>query len=93
MKIVSSAGAVILTGGSRSVSTPRNISTSASFSPQITQGLIGDRSGDKPATNRLSHDTVVFKLQINLIYISILISYRAVNVFRLGYKNYLLNVL
>ena len=61
MKIVSRAGSVILTGGDRSVSAPRNTSTSATFSPQITQGLIWDRSGYRPAASRLSHDTVVFK--------------------------------
>lgn len=51
------------------MSTPRNTSTSATLSPQITQGLTGDRSGDTLATNRFSHDTVVFKMQINLIYV------------------------
>jgi hypothetical protein len=60
MKIVPNVGAVTLTGGKRSMSTPINNSTSATLSPQIIQGLIGDRSGDRPATNRLSRDTGSF---------------------------------
>jgi len=51
------------------MSTPRITSTNATLSPHITQGLTGDRRCDRPATNSLRHNTDIFKMQINLIYI------------------------
>ena len=62
------------------MSTPRNTSTSATFSPQITQGLLGDRSGERAVANRRNHDTVVFNFDVLLtVHLSIILATNKLN--------------